>query len=313
MGTTSNRLRLGVDLGGTKIEAAILDTAGDRLCHRRTPTPGTYAQILASVRDLCDSVEREVALPHRSLPLGIGTPGSESPATGLMRNCNSTCLNGRALRADLQHRAGRPVRSANDADCFTLSESRDGAAAGAGSVFGIILGTGVGGGLCVNGDLLAGPNRLCGEWGHNPMPLERVHGLPESFRASRRLCYCGRENCIETWLSGPGLAQTHRDLHHTDIDTAQLHGGNIHGPLRETINIYIRMLAAGLAAVINIVDPQVIVIGGGLSRVQALYTSLPETIAAQVFSDSFSTPIRQAQHGDSSGVRGAAWLWEHES
>ena len=301
--------RLGVDLGGTKIEAAIVDDDGVITTRRRSPTPGTYAALLSTVADLCDSVEKAAGLVPRSLALGIGTPGSRSPADGRMRNCNSTVLNGRPLQDDLEVATGRAVRMANDADCFALSESRDGAAAGAASVFGVILGTGVGGGIVVNGSLLPGRNAIAGEWGHNRLPLARCRELPAAVSRQPRPCYCGADNCVETWLSGPGLAQTHQELHGSPIDAEALHRGAVDERLADTLDIYCELAATALAALINTIDPQVIVLGGGLSNIASLYERIPALLPAKVFSDSFSTPLRKAAHGDSGGVRGAAWLW----
>ena len=300
---------LGVDLGGTKIEAALLDVDGRMLRRRRVATPGQdYRTLLRAVAALCDGVDPPPASAPRRLPLGIGTPGSPSPLTGLMRNCNSTLLNGRALREDLTTATGRPVRIANDADCFALSEAGDGAGAGARSVLGLILGTGVGGGLVIEGRLLHGPNAVAGEWGHNRMPLERLPELPRALRRSRP-CYCGRADCVETWLSGPGLAQTHRDLHGSDLAVAALHEAAPDEAHGQTIAVYTRLLAAALAAVVNVVDPEVVVLGGGLSNIAGIRERLPAALATQLFSDCLRTAVRRARHGDSSGVRGAAWLW----
>jgi fructokinase len=305
---TNNKLLLGVDLGGTKIEAALLNRDGEVVHRKRSPTPiDSYAGLLSKIRRLCEDLESSAGL-SRPLPLGICTPGSPSPATGLMRNCNSTILNGQLLRADLESRCGRPVRIANDADCLVLSETSDGAGSSARSVFGVILGTGVGGGLFINGALLQGPNAVSGEWGHNRMPLERLPALPDQLLKPRP-CYCGRLDCIETWLSGPGLALTHERLHREPINVEQLHSQQLDAKHRETLSAYTQMLAAALAGVINIVDPEVIVLGGGLSNIDVIYASMPDLLQAQVFSDISLTEVRAAQHGDSSGVRGAAWLW----
>jgi fructokinase len=302
-------MRLGVDLGGSKIEAAIIDEQGLRVGTLRAPSPKSYDHTLLAIRDLTTAIETQCDVPAGSLPLGIGTPGSASPRTRLMRNCNSTHLNGRPLAEDLARTTGRAVRMANDADCFVLSETRDGAAAGAPSVFGVIMGTGIGGGLTVNGQLLAGANGITGEWGHNRMPLERVAALPKVLLASTRGCYCGRSNCVETWLSGPGLAQTHLDLHGEDLDSRALHEGHISAQLDDTLRVHRQMLAVALAQVVNVFDPSQIVLGGGLSNMAELYSELPELLASAVFSDYYATPIERAMHGDSSGVRGAAWLW----
>lgn len=304
--------RLGIDLGGTKIEAVIMGESEQLIAKQRVANPqGDYPQLLHCIRSLCLSIEREVDVKE-PLPLGIGTPGSRSPATGLMRNCNSTVLNGQRLLEDLQVTCERPVRMANDADCFALSEATDGAGKGYASVFGVILGTGVGGGIVLNRRLLSGPNHLCGEWGHNRLALERLNDFPAAFAgalATPRPCYCGRENCVETWLSGPGMALTHRQLHGQAIDLSQLGTPQADSAHRRTLSLYCDMLATAMASVINLLDPGVIVLGGGLSQQAELYAALPRLIPTKVFSDSLVTPVLPAAHGDSSGVRGAAWLW----
>jgi fructokinase len=307
------RLRLGVDLGGSKIEAALLRDDGRIAFRQRLPTPARdYRATLDAVRRLCSAIEcsaiEDGADLGAPLPLGIGTPGSPSPQSGRMRNCNSTVLNGRPLRQDLEQHCGRPVRMANDADCFTLSEASDGAGRHGNSVFGVILGTGVGGGLCLGGQLHTGPNGISGEWGHNRLPLERIVDLPSELRAPRP-CYCGRRDCIETWLSGPGLALTHQQLHGRPVDTAALHADAPDSAHADTLAVYTTLLATALATVVNIVDPDVVVLGGGLSNIQALYPALPPLLEAQLFSDCCNTAVVPAVHGDSSGVRGAAWLW----
>ncbi|WOJ93667.1 ROK family protein [Congregibacter variabilis] len=306
----SEPLLLGVDLGGTKIEAALVSSNGEFVHRKRCATPvADYPLLLSKISALCDSLENSAGL-GAPLPLGICTPGSPSPANGLMRNCNSTVLNGQLLQQDLENVSGRAVRIANDADCLVLSEAIDGAGHGARSVFGVIIGTGVGGGLFINNALLQGPNAVSGEWGHNAMPLERISDLaPELVRP--RPCYCGRQNCIETWLSGPGLALTHEQLHKQSINVAMLSSEAIDGPHSQTISTYIQMLAAALAGVVNVVDPEVIVLGGGLSNIELIYKSTPDLIRSQVLSDVCRTKIYAAQHGDSSGIRGAARLWQH--
>ncbi|MFK7829472.1 MAG: ROK family protein [Congregibacter sp.] len=302
------RHRLGLDLGGTKIEAVILNEDGNTLAQTRVATPGhDYSALLHCIRELIDSLEIEAGITT-PLPLGIGTPGSRSPATGLMRNCNSTVLNGRALLEDLTEICRRPVRMANDADCFALSESRDGAGENATSVFGVILGTGVGGGIVIQRKLLAGPNRLCGEWGHNRLALERLADFPARLHRPR-ICYCGDKNCVETWLSGPGMALTHQQLHGQVLNIERIAASSSDAAHRHTLAIYCDMLATALASVINLLDPELIVLGGGLSKQSALYTRLPELLATKVFSDTLSTPVLPPKFGDSSGVRGAAWLW----
>lgn len=308
---TSKPLLLGVDLGGTKIEAALINTGGELVYRQRIATPiDDYPLLLSRICNLCDDLEASAGL-GAPLPLGICTPGSPSPTSGLMRNCNSTMLNGRLLRRDLEGLSGRKVRLANDADCLVLSEARDGVGLGAQSVFGVIIGTGVGGGLFINGSLLQGPNALSGEWGHNAMPLERISELaPEVLKP--RPCYCGRQNCIETWLSGPGLALTHEQLHNECINVSILSRQAIDAQHRQTLSIYMQMLAAALASIVNIVDPEVIVLGGGLSNIDLIYEATPDLLKSQVFSDVCRTKICAAQHGDSSGVRGAARLWQGE-
>lgn len=306
----SHHLRLGVDLGGTKIEAAIIDDRGERIAVHRAPTPAAeYGAILEEIARVCEAAERSAQLIPGRLPLGIGTPGSLSPASGLLRNSNTVVLNGRPLRADLERHTGRAVRIANDADCFALSESRDGAGRDGAVLFGVILGTGVGGGITVAGKLLAGPCGISGEWGHNRLPLERVSVLPRELRQAPRQCYCGRTDCIETWLSGPGLALTHELLHGEPLDLGLARGAEFDEQITATLDSYTAQLAAALASVINILDPDVIVLGGGLSNLTRLYEALPPALEPQLFSDHSGTSLRRALHGDSSGVRGAAWLW----
>ena len=291
--------RLGVDLGGTKIEAAILDSDGTTVSKGRTPTPsGDYDGTIRAIADLVDRIESETSLGP--MPLGIGVPGSLSPKTGLMRNANSTCLNGRPLQSDLAWFLKREVRLANDANCLVLSEATDGAAADASVVFGIILGTGVGGGLVIDGSLVVGQNAVAGEWGHIPLPW------PEKDETPGDLCYCGRRGCLETFLSGVAVESSARErglmiAQATDME----HDPSCHALLEQ----WLHRLARSLAIVVNIVDPDVVVVGGGLNRIQAIYDRVPEMLSEWVFSDAVSTRIVPAQHGDSSGVRGAARLW----
>jgi fructokinase len=300
---SAERLRLGIDLGGTKIEGVLLDAGGDVRRRQRRPTPrddyeGTLAAIQALVADL------EAGTPG-GLPLGLGTPGAISPATGRIKNANSTWLNDRPLVADLERLLGRPLRVANDADCFALSEATDGAARGADPVFGVILGTGVGGGVVVGGRPLAGLNAIAGEWGHNPLPA------PADDERPGPRCYCGRFGCIETWLSGPGLARDHLRVSglqsRPEEIVAAADGGD--AGAAATLERYCVRLARALAGVINLLDPEVIVLGGGLSRVERLYRRVPELWDAWVFSDRVDTRLSPPLHGDASGVRGAAWLW----
>ena len=279
--------RLGIDLGGTKTEIVALAADGQELLRERVPTPrGDYAATIATIAGLVTTAEAKLGAGEAALPtVGVGIPGAESRVTGLIKNANSTWLIGRPLRADLSAALGRPVRLANDANCFALSEATDGAAAGAEVVFGVILGTGVGGGIVVRGQVLVGPNAIAGEWGHNPMPGEET---------VRSRCYCGRQGCIETFLSGPALAAA---------------GGAPDNIGEAAMQRYERRLARALAQVINILDPDVIVLGGGLSNLDRLYDRVPRLWGEWVFSDHVATRLVKNKHGDSSGVRGAAWLW----
>jgi fructokinase len=312
-------VRIGIDLGGTKIEGIALGSDGQILARRRIATPqGDAMATIAAVAALVAALERDVgaAAPlernvgaSAPVPVGIGTPGALSPATGRLRNANSTCLNGLPLDRLLAQALGRDVRIANDANCFALSEAVDGAAAGAEIVFGAILGTGVGGGIVVRGSALSGRHAVAGEWGHNPLPwpnpalgLGELPGPP---------CYCGRRGCIETFLSGPGMAADHRRVTGRDETPAAIaaSAGAGDAAARATLDRYLDRLARGLAAVINLIDPEVIVLGGGLSNIRALYDEVPKRWSAWVFSDTVTTRLVPPLHGDSSGVRGAAWLW----
>jgi fructokinase len=272
---------MGIDVGGTKIEGAVLDGDGAVVRRKRVPTPresydGTIATIAGIVSDLD---------PEGACTVGIGIPGTLSPATGLVKNANSTWLNGRPLQADVESALRRPVRLANDANCFALSEARDGAAAGAAVAFGVILGTGVGGGVVVDGAGITGANAIAGEWGHNPLPWPRDDEHPGPA------CWCGRHGCLETWISGPALA---RDGGASSV---------------EALARYEDRLARGLATVINLLDPDVIVLGGGVSNVTRLYETVPRLWGRWIFSDRVDTKLLPPRHGDGSGVRGAAWLW----
>ncbi len=279
-------MRIGIDLGGTKIEIVALADDGTELLRERVPTPrGDYPGTVATIATLVTGVEAKVGAGKTAATVGVGIPGAESLVTGLIKNANSTWLIGQPLRHDLAVALGRPVRIANDANCFALSEATDGAAAGAALVFGVILGTGVGGGIVVDGKVLVGANAIAGEWGHNPLSA-----MPDDA-ALRPLCYCGRQGCIETYLSGPALAAD---------------GG---ADSEAAMQRYEVRLARALAQVINILDPEVIVLGGGLSNLDRLYDRVPRLWGAQVFSDAVATRLVKNRHGDSSGVRGAAWLW----
>ena len=295
-----NRVRLGVDLGGTKIEIVALADDNSELLRRRIPAPrGDYIATLAAVTGLVRDVE--AGLGERG-SVGIGIPGAESPATGLIKNANSTWLIGHPLRKDLERDLKREVRLANDADCFALSEATDGAAAGANVVFGVILGTGVGGGIIVHGRALAGANAIAGEWGHNRLPGDESHWPA---------CYCGRAGCVETFLSGPGLQQDHERetgalaTPEQIVERARTGDAECDATLRR----YEKRLARALAEVINILDPDAIVLGGGLSNLDRLYANVPKLWGKYVFSDRVETKLVKNLHGDASGVRGAAWLW----
>jgi predicted NBD/HSP70 family sugar kinase len=293
--------RIGIDLGGTKTEIAAFDADGTERLRRRAPTPsGDYAATLSLIAALIHDAEREL---KTTVSIGIGTPGALSPSTGLMRNSNSTCLNQQSLKIDLQRVLGREVRLANDANCFALSEAIDGAAAGAVSVFGVIIGTGVGGGIVINGKLIDGPNAIAGEWGHNPLPW------PEDNERPGALCYCGKRGCIEMFLSGPGLARDYAQ-HGTVISAEEIVARcTSEAAAEQTLVRYEHRLARALATVINVLDPEVIVLGGGLSNIARLYKNIPALWGKWVFSDTVRTRLTRNRHGDSSGVRGAAWLW----
>lgn len=296
-------IRIGIDLGGTKIELVALAPDGHALWRRRVATPqGDYAGTLERIAGLVESAE--AALGARA-SVGVGIPGSESPRSGLIRNANSTCLNGRPLRQDLERRLDRAVRLANDANCLAVSEATDGAGAGAECVFAAILGTGVGGGLVVRGRLLSGANAIAGEWGHSPLPLPDADDLPLPD------CYCGRAGCIETYLSGPGMARDHARRHGGTLDAAEIAAAATAGAADclATLGRYERRLARALAGVINLLDPDVIVLGGGLSKLERLYREVPRLWGDWIFSDQVVTHLAAARHGDASGVRGAAWLW----
>ena len=296
-------INLGIDLGGTKIELIALDAAGGEILRRRIPTPqGDYPATLDAIQALVETAWAELGGPTR---LGIGTPGAISKASGCLKNSNSTCLNGKPLLEELQQRLGQPVRICNDADCFALSEATDGAAAGANSVFGVILGTGVGAGIIVNGKPLSGPNAIAGEWGHNPLPWPRDDERPGPA------CYCGQRGCIETFLSGPGLSRSHLLATGRQLAAVEIvkHAEQGDAGCAQSLRAYEDRLARALAHVINILDPEVIVLGGGLSNIQRLYTNVPKLWGGYVFSDRVDTLLVPPTFGDSSGVRGAAWLW----
>ncbi|MGE0356160.1 MAG: ROK family protein [Burkholderiales bacterium] len=295
--------RIGIDLGGSKIEIAVLDAAGAIAHRRRIATPaGDYDACLAAIAGLVAQAERERGA---RLAVGVSMPGSLSPSTGRVRNANSTWFNGRALKEDLEARLDREVRFANDANCFAASEAADGAARGARAAFGVILGTGVGGAIVVDGRVLEGANAIAGEWGHNPLPLADDEGRPLPR------CYCGREGCIETYLSGPALAADHARATGERIDAEALArraaGGDT--ACEASLRRYESRLARALATVVNLLDPEVIVLGGGLSKLARLYERVPAQWGAYIFSDEVRTRLVPPVHGDAGGVRGAAWLW----
>jgi fructokinase len=297
------RFRIGIDLGGTKIEGAAIDGGGAVRVRRRVATPaGDYHATIAAISTLVRRIEGEIG---EAASIGIGMPGTISPATGVVKNANSTCLIGRPLQRDIEAALGRPTRLANDANCFALSEATDGAAAGLPTVFGVILGTGVGGGVAIDGRVLLGANAIAGEWGHNPLPW------PTADESPGPRCYCGRSGCIETFLSGPGLSADHLRQTGQRLSPAAIADGTGEGDAAShaTLERYMDRLARSLATVINLIDPDAIVLGGGLSGITALYEGVPRLWTRYVFSDRVVTRLLPPAHGDSSGVRGAAWLW----
>lgn len=303
-GKEATRLRIGIDLGGTKIEAIALDEQGQEQARERIATPRNYD---GSIRALVELVERVIQSvtngADADIRVGVGTPGSLSPATGLMRNANSVWLNERPLGRDFAAALGHPVRFANDADCFAMSEAADGAARDVDSVFGVIIGTGVGGGLVYKGNLVQGANGVAGEWGHIP--------LPGRIDQPALQCWCGRQNCVETWLSGPALARDHNQATGTDVTARDVVVSAKAGDTQAqaTMQRYCDRMGRALGIIINVFDPAVIVLGGGVSNADILYEALPKSVLPHIFSDVVRTRIVQNLHGDSSGVRGAAWLW----
>jgi fructokinase len=294
-------VRIGIDLGGTKIEIIVLAPDGRVLLRRRGATPRDYHAVLHAVAALVRDAEAELGA---SGSVGVGTPGSISRATGLLRGSNSVCLNAKPIQADLEALLGRKISITNDANCFALSEATDGAGAGAQSVFGVILGTGVGGGIVVRGELLTGPNAIAGEWGHNPLPWPKDDERP-GFP-----CFAGHSGCIETFLSGPALERDHLRAHGEALGAQEIVARAATGDAAcaATLERYEERLARALAHVINIVDPDVIVLGGGMSNVERLYARVPTLWGPWIFSDRVDTRLLRHRHGDSSGVRGAAWL-----
>jgi len=300
-------MRIGIDLGGTKIEGIALDNTGKELIRHRVSTPaGDYSATLNSIVELVKYIESSI---KQSASVGIGTPGSLSPLNNLLRNSNSVCMNGQPVKQDLEKLLDREIRLSNDANCFALSEATDGAAKGARIVFGVIIGTGTGAGIVVNGRVLNGPNAIAGEWGHNPLPWPVADELPGPA------CYCGKQGCIETFLSGPGLSDDYllaTGDRCTAVEIVQL-ANNTNSQADQCLQRYEDRMARGLAHVINILDPDVIVLGGGMSNVQRLYENVQELLSAYVFSDVLNTRLVAPMYGDASGVRGAAWLWEEKT
>jgi fructokinase len=301
--TSAAGMRIGIDLGGTKTEIIALGDAGQTLHRERVATPrGDYD---GTVRTIASLVERAESIVGRRGTVGIGIPGMVSPSTGLVKNANSTWLIGHPLNRDLEGALRRPVRLANDANCFALSEATDGAGAGCETVFGVIVGTGTGGGVVVKGHVCTGPNAIAGEWGHNQLPWPRPADLPGPA------CYCGRYGCIETYLSGPGLARDHEAATGQRTAAADIAAAACAGDLaaRATLDRYVDRMARALASIINVLDPDVVVLGGGMSNVARLYDDVPRAWGPFVFSDDVVTRLVRPVHGDASGVRGAAWLW----
>jgi fructokinase len=296
-------MRIGIDLGGTKIEGIALAANGRELARQRLAAPRhDYDATLRTIAELVAALERETG---ETGTVGVGMPGTLSPATGLVMNANSTWLNGRAFDRDLETLLGRELRCANDANCFALSEATDGAAQRAAVVFGVIVGTGTGGGIVVHGRVLTGPNAIAGEWGHVPLPWPRDEERPGPA------CYCGKSGCVETYLSGPGLSRDYRDASGRELDAAGIAARAAGGDAvaEAALERYEDRMARALATVLNVLDPDVVVLGGGLSRLVRLYDSVPRLWQQWTFSDRVTTPLRPPAHGDASGVRGAAWLW----
>ena len=318
-------LRIGIDLGGTKIEALALSRDGVELARRRIETPRSYDETVGALQGLVSALEQDAAANRGAATattgaaaattgaaerasVGVGIPGTVSPTTGLVKNANSTWLIGHPFDRDLEEALRRPVRLMNDANCFALSEATDGAGAGADVVFGVIIGTGVGGGVVVHKRVLEGPQRIGGEWGHNPLPW------PKDDERPGRECFCGKRGCLETFVSGPGLARDHEAATGEALSTREIAERAADGQVgaRASYDRYVDRLARGLATVINVVDPNVVVLGGGMSNLPTLPEDLERALPSYVFTDAFSTRVVRNAHGDSSGVRGAAWLWSAE-
>ncbi len=297
-------MRIGIDLGGTKIEGVVLADNGDLAKKIRMPTPGTdYKAIINSVCNIVQELQHHSA---QKMTVGIGSPGALSKTTQLMKNCNSICLNNQPLQQDIETALGYGIRLENDANCFALSEANYGSGSGAKSVFGVIIGTGTGGGIVINRELVTGPNSIAGEWGHNSLPSNARHLIGDD-----RLCYCGRKNCIETVLSGRGLAATHLERTGTALEASEIAAG-AKAEIQDCVDslaVYSKHLAGCLTTVVNLIDPEVIVLGGGLSNIESLYESVIKDMDGLVFTDNIETRICAPSFGDASGARGAACLW----
>lgn len=301
-------MRIGIDLGGTKIEGIALDNTGEELYRKRISSPqNSYQNTLNAIVTLIKEIESEM---HKMGSVGIGIPGTISPQTGLVKNANSTWLIGQPLKTDLESLLKREIRIENDANCFVVSEATDGAAKNANIAFGVILGTGTGGGIYVSGQSIIGVNAIAGEWGHNPLPWPAPNELPG------RDCYCGQQGCIETWLSGTGFALDHKTFNNFNeiVDAKEIVSLANSGDKKSqaTLQRYEERLAKSLASIINVIDPEAIVLGGGMSNIQSLYKNVPKLWGKYIFSDYISTKLTPPKHGDSSGVRGAAWLWSNK-
>jgi len=292
--------RIGIDFGGTKIEIIVLDRAGNQVLRRRVPNPGNYHQALLAVAGLVNAAESELGL---RCSVGVGIPGAISPSTGFVKNANSVWMNGKPFDRDLAEALAREIRVENDANCFALSEASDGAAAGKHVVFGVILGTGCGGGVVVNGQVLGGLHRIGGEWGHNPLPWPTAADLPYPK------CFCGNEGCIERYIAGPSLAEDCDGPGHRDASPIPARAAAGEPQAQAALTRHADRVARGFAQIINFLDPDAIVIGGGLSHMSHLYTEVPLLLRRNVIAESVMTPVLRNMHGDSSGVRGAAWLW----
>ncbi|WP_174504628.1 ROK family protein [Acidiphilium sp. C61] len=292
--------RIGIDLGGTKIEIAALMPDGSLAHRKRVPTPQDYGRTIETIAELVREAEAQLGTAHG---VGIGIPGTISPATGLVKNANSERLNGNPFDKDLETKLGRPVRVSNDANCFAMSEAADGAGAGAHCVFGVIIGTGCGGGIVVDGKVLEGRHHIAGEWGHTPLPWPRMEEMP------LRRCWCGKSGCLETYIAGPALAAEADGPGARDAGRLPARAAAGEERAIRALATHAERLARGLAMIVNILDPDVIVLGGGLSNLDHLYTDLPGLMKPYIISDTFDTPVVRNKHGDSSGVRGAAWLW----